>query len=143
MNGDFRELYLLSRDELLWSGDARPSILDSDGDQPRRDDQAVQGLRKRMCYELTLATSALYWTARYLAYARLVHLHLSGGRSNLDEADQEGLDRLIAEVDTDGRDRSALSGLARREEQARYARHLAGDFVVPEAAPEDACPEPK
>ena len=60
--------------ELLWSGDARPSILDSDGNQPRRDDQAVQGLRKRMCYELTLATSALYWTARYLAYARLVQL---------------------------------------------------------------------
>jgi hypothetical protein len=98
LNGDFRELYLLSRDELLWSGDARPSILDSDGNQPRRDDQAVQGLRKRMCYELTLATSALYWTARYLAYARLVHLHLSGGGSNLDEADQEGLDRLIADV---------------------------------------------
>jgi hypothetical protein len=98
LNGDFRELYLLSRDELLWSGDARPSILDSDGNQPRRDDEAVQQLRKRMCYELTLATSALYWTARYLAYARLVHLHLSGGGSNLDEADRDGLDRLIADV---------------------------------------------
>ena len=98
LNGDFRELYLLSRDELLWSGDARPSILDSDGNQPRRDGEAVQGLRKRMCYELTLATSALYWTARYLAYARLTHLHLSGGGSNLDEADREGLDRLIADA---------------------------------------------
>ncbi|MDP9144347.1 MAG: hypothetical protein M3N43_06570 [Actinomycetota bacterium] len=98
LNGDFRELYLLSRDELPWSGDPRPSILDTDGNQPRRDDQAVQRLRKRMCYELTLATSALYWTARYLAYARLVHLHLSGGGSNLDKADRDGLDRLIADV---------------------------------------------
>jgi len=51
-----------------------------------------------MCYELTLATSALYWTARYLAYARLVHLHLSGGGSRLDPDDREGLDHLIAKV---------------------------------------------
>jgi hypothetical protein len=43
-----------------------------------------------------LATSSLYWTARYLAYARLAHLHLSGGGSRL--ADREGLDQLIAEV---------------------------------------------
>ena len=67
LSGDFRELYLLSRDEI-------PSILDSDGNQPRRDDDAVQRVRKRMCYELTFATSSLYWTARYLAYARLAHL---------------------------------------------------------------------
>lgn len=51
-----------------------------------------------MCYELTLATSSLYWTARYLASARLVHLHLSGGGSSLDTADREGLDQLIVDV---------------------------------------------
>jgi hypothetical protein len=33
-----------------------------------------------------------------LACARLVHRHLSGGGSGLAPADQEGLDRLIAEV---------------------------------------------
>ena len=100
VSGDFRELYLLSRDEIPWSQetDEGPSILDSDGNQPRRDDQAVQRLRKRMCYELTLATSSLYWTARYLAYARLAHRHLSGGGSKLETADREGLDQLIAEV---------------------------------------------
>ena len=100
VSGDFRELYLLSRDEIPWSQetDEGPSILDSDGNQPRRDDEAVQRLRKRMCYELTLATSSLYWTARYLAYARLAHRHLSGGGSNLETADREGLDQLIAEV---------------------------------------------
>ena len=100
LSGDFRELYLLSRDEIPWSQekDEGPSVLDSDGNQPRRDEEAVQGLRKRMCYELTLATSSLYWTARYLACARLVHLHLSGGGSSLDTADREGLDRLIADV---------------------------------------------
>jgi hypothetical protein len=90
LSGDFRELYLLSRDEI-------PDLLLSDGNQPRRSDQDVQRLRKRMCYELTFATSALYRTARYLAYARLVHLHLSGG-SSLDTADREGLDQLIADV---------------------------------------------
>jgi hypothetical protein len=36
------------------------------GSPSRRDDEVVQRLRKRMCYELTLATSSLYWTARYL-----------------------------------------------------------------------------
>jgi hypothetical protein len=91
--GDFRELYLLSRDEI-------PDLLASDGNQPRRNDQGVQWLRKRMCYELTFATSSLYRTARYLAYARLVHLHLSGGGSSLEAADREGLDRLIADVGT-------------------------------------------
>jgi hypothetical protein len=73
--------------------------LDSDANQPRRDDEAVQRLRRRMSYELTFATSALYRTARYLAYARLVHLHLSGGGSSLEPADREGLDRLITEVE--------------------------------------------
>ncbi len=100
MSGDFRELYLLSRDEIPWNQDKDegPSILDSDANQPRRDDEAVQRLRKRMCYELNFATSSLYWTARYLAYARLVHLHVSGGGSRLDPADREGLDQLIAAV---------------------------------------------
>jgi hypothetical protein len=91
LSGDFRELYLLSRDQI-------PNLLESDGNQPRRHDEVVQRLRKRMSYELTLATSSLYWTARYLAYARLVHLHLSGGGSRLDPADREGLDQLIANV---------------------------------------------
>jgi hypothetical protein len=58
----------------------------------------VQHLRKRMCYELNFATSSLYRTARYLAQARLVHQHLSGGGSSLAPADQEGLDRLVADV---------------------------------------------
>jgi hypothetical protein len=67
-----QQLYLLSPEEI-------PDLLASDGDQPRRDDRAVQRLRKRMCYELNFATSSLYRTARYLACARLVHRHLSGG----------------------------------------------------------------
>jgi hypothetical protein len=101
LSGDFRELYLLSRDELLpdpLRPDELPSILDSDANQPRRDDAAVQRLRKRMCYELTFATTALYRTARYLAYARLAHLHLSGGGSTLESDDRKGLDQLIAAV---------------------------------------------
>ena len=100
LSGDFRELYLLSRDEIPWNQDKDegPSILDSDANQPRRDGEAVQRLRKRMCYELNFATSSLYRTARYLAYARLVHLHLSGGGLSLEPADRERLDRLIADV---------------------------------------------
>jgi hypothetical protein len=70
-----------------------------------------------MCYELTLATSSLYWTARYLASARLVHLHLSGGGSSLDTPDREGLDQLIADVGPGSRDRaeqeSSLSSRSR------------------------------
>jgi hypothetical protein len=56
--------------------EARLSELAADGNEPRRDDRAVQLLRKRMCYELNFATSSLYRTARYLAQARLVHQHL-------------------------------------------------------------------
>jgi hypothetical protein len=93
----FREVYLLRPDELP---DQDGALLAADGDQPRRDDRAVQHLRKRMCYELNFATSSLYRTARYLAHARLVHQHLSGGASSLAPVDQEGLDRLIAEVGT-------------------------------------------
>jgi hypothetical protein len=93
ISGDLRELYLLRRDHI-------PSLLDSDGNQPRRDDADVQRLRKRMCYELNLATSSLYWTARYLAHARLVQLHLSGGGSSLLPPVREELDRLIADVGT-------------------------------------------
>jgi hypothetical protein len=91
LSGDFRELYLLSRNEIA-------SLSDSDGNQPRRNDETVQRLRKRMCCELTFATSTLYRTARYLAYARLAHLHLSGGGSNLAPADRKGLDQLIDDV---------------------------------------------
>jgi hypothetical protein len=46
LSGDFRELYLLSRDELLpdpLRPDELPSILGSDANQPRRDDAAVNG----------------------------------------------------------------------------------------------------
>lgn len=91
LSGDFRELYLLRPDEI-------PDLLASDGNRPRLDDDAVQRLRKRMCYELNFATSSLYRTARYLAYARLAHLHLGGGGSSLAPADRESLDRLITEV---------------------------------------------
>jgi hypothetical protein len=91
LSRDFRELYLLSPEEIS-------DLLASDGDQPRREDWVVQRLRKRMCYELNFATSSLYRTGRYLACARLVHRHLSGGGSTLSPADQEGLDRLIADV---------------------------------------------
>jgi hypothetical protein len=97
LSRDFRELYLLRPDELP---DQDGALLAADGDQPRRDDRAVQHLRKRMCYELNFATSSLYRTARYLARASMVHQHLSGGGSSLAPADQEGLDRLIAEVGT-------------------------------------------
>jgi hypothetical protein len=93
LSGDFRELYLLRRDEI-------PNLLDSDGNQPRRDGEAVQRLRKRMCYELNFAASSLYRTARYLAYARQARLHLNGG-SSLDPADRKGLDQLIADVGTE------------------------------------------
>jgi hypothetical protein len=95
LSRDFRELYLLRPDELP---DRDGALLSADGNEPRRNDRAVQGLRKRMCYELNFATSSLYRTARYLAQARLVHQHLSGGGSILAAADGEGLDRLIAEV---------------------------------------------
>jgi hypothetical protein len=53
LSRDFRELYLLSPEEI-------PDLLASDGDQPRRDDRVVQRLRKRMCYEFNFATSSLY-----------------------------------------------------------------------------------
>ena len=97
--GDFRELFLLRPDQI--PEDA--SVLDSDGNDVRRDPRAVQQLRRRMCYQLNLATSMLYRTARYLAQARLVQGHLAAG-SSLAPDDQDALDRQLAAV------RDALSG---------------------------------
>src|SRR5512132_2209092 len=86
LSRDFRELYLLRPDELP---DRDNALLEADGNEPRRHDEPVQRLRKRMCYELNFATSSLYRTARYLAQARLVRQHLGGGGSSLAAADQE------------------------------------------------------
>lgn len=97
--GDFRELYLLRRDEIP----GNPSLLDTDGNEPRDDQQAVQRLRRRMCYQLNLATSILYRTARYLAQAGLVHRHLGNG-SKLAPSDQGELAAMITRV------RAALAG---------------------------------
>lgn len=76
LSGDFRELYLLSPDEI-------PDLYNADPNSPRRDQQAVQRLRTRMCRELNFATSSLYKTARYVALAVLVRQVLEEGRSNL------------------------------------------------------------
>ena len=91
LSGDFRELYTLSSDEIV-------GLLEINPNEPRRDGKKVERLRRRMCYELTFATTALYRTARYLAYARLAHLHLSGGGSTLEDDDRKCLDQLIADV---------------------------------------------
>jgi hypothetical protein len=79
LSGDFRELYLLSNAEIH-------SVYDfqrADPNQPRRDPDAVQRLRTRMCRELNFATSSLYQTARYLALAGLVGQVLEEGRTSL------------------------------------------------------------
>jgi hypothetical protein len=54
LSRDFRELYLLRPDELP---DRDGALLSADDNEPRRNDRAVQDLRKRMCYELNFATS--------------------------------------------------------------------------------------
>ena len=91
LSGDFRELYTLSPDEIV-------GLLEMNANEPRRNGKTVEKLRRRMCNELTFATTALYRTARYLAYARLAHLHLSGGGSTLEDDDRKCLDQSIADV---------------------------------------------
>ncbi len=76
LSRDFRELYLLSPDPIR-------DLYGSDPNQPRRDDQAVQRLRTRMCRELNFATSSIYRAARYLAWAQANRILLEEGRSRL------------------------------------------------------------
>jgi hypothetical protein len=54
-----------------------------DPNQPRRDDQAVQQLRTRMCRELNFATTSVYRAARFLASAQLTRRLLDEGRAGL------------------------------------------------------------
>src|SRR5262245_55787081 len=61
LSADFRELYMLSRDEL--------DLEASDANIPRANTNAVQKLRTRMAHHLNYAASSLYLTATYLGCA--------------------------------------------------------------------------
>jgi hypothetical protein len=56
LSADFRELYLMRRDEVT-------NLQNTDPDAPRKDKDQVQNMRSRMCHELTFAESCLYITA--------------------------------------------------------------------------------
>ena len=62
LSGDFRELYVLSRDEIS-------NLQDCDPVKPRKDAGQVENIRSRVCHELTFAESSLYITAAYLGHS--------------------------------------------------------------------------
>jgi len=64
LSADFRELYLLSREETDLEG--------SDANAPRANSNTVQKVRTRMAHYLTYAASSLYLTATYLGCAERV-----------------------------------------------------------------------
>lgn len=78
MSADFRELYILSRAPITDLYDPG-----TDPNQPRRDDQAVQRLRTRMCRELNFATTSVYRAARFLALAQATRRLADEGRTSL------------------------------------------------------------
>lgn len=89
LSADFRELYMLSRDLV--------DLETSDGNVPRQAPKAVQGLRTRMAHHLNYAASSLYFTARYLGWARRVSRGLKEGSLVLaDNSPKEASDLLNA-----------------------------------------------
>src|SRR3954454_2461992 len=93
LSRDFRELYALSPDpiENLYGADAK---------EPRRNDQAVQRLRTRMCRELNFATSSVYRAARFLAWAQANHTLIEEGRTSLTTQSADQLQHQLADVST-------------------------------------------
>jgi hypothetical protein len=65
LSADFRELYMLSRDEI-------PNLEAVDPNAARQDSAAVQRARTRVCHQLTFAESSVYITPVYLAHAEHV-----------------------------------------------------------------------
>jgi|tagenome__1003787_1003787.scaffolds.fasta_scaffold20819332_2 hypothetical protein len=90
LSRDFRELYALSPDPI-------ENLYGADANEPRRNDQAVQRLRTRMCRELNFATSSVYRAARFLAWADVNRTLLERGHTSLPrQPAQLLLDQLAA-----------------------------------------------
>jgi hypothetical protein len=99
VSADFRELYILSRDpiepiEKLYEPGTDPN-------QPRRDDQAVQQLRTRMCRELNFATTSVYRAARFLALAQVTRRLLDEDRTSLPKQSAKQFGDQLAAVSKD------------------------------------------
>lgn len=62
ISADFRELYMLTRDEI-------PNLEHVNPNAARQNSDAVQRARTRVCHQLTFAESSVYITAAYLAHA--------------------------------------------------------------------------
>jgi hypothetical protein len=117
LSGDFRELYLLSRDPIknLYDPDPDP---DQDPNRRRRDDpHAVQRLRTRMCRELNFATSTVYRAARFLAWAQVNRRLLEEGRSNLPTQPAKQLRDQLAAVSKDWQGPS-VAGLPTEQQES-------------------------
>ena len=90
LSSDFRELYMLS-----------PDLVDletSDGNVPRGDPRAVQRLRTRMAHNLNYAASSLYFTARYLGWAKRVSRGLKDGSLVLADNSRREANDLLKSV---------------------------------------------
>jgi hypothetical protein len=96
LSADFRELYLLSPAPIDNLYDT-----DTDPNQPRRNDDAVQRLRTRMCRELNFATSTVYRAVCFLAWAQVTRRLLDEGRTSLPTQPAKQLGDQLAAVSED------------------------------------------
>jgi hypothetical protein len=113
LSGDFRELYTLSRDK-NWT--------QHDSNAPRKNGDAVQKVRTRMCHELNYAASSLYITAKYLGIAGQVQRNLKENLLIVSGDARNEMMRLISNV------RGSLQGRAGifREQQESIAEIVWG-----------------
>ncbi len=105
LSDDFRELYVLSTDPIENLYDPRSK---SDPNKSRRDDEAVQRLRTRMCRELNYATSTVYRAARFLALAQVTRRLLEEGRTSLPTQPAKQIRDQLAAVSRDWQRRAGL-----------------------------------
>jgi hypothetical protein len=90
LSSDFRELYMLSPDPV--------DLGTSEGNVPRGDPRAVQRLRTRMAHNLNYAASSLYFTARYLGWAKRVSRGLKDGSLVLADNSRREANDLLKSV---------------------------------------------
>jgi len=120
ISADFRELYMLRRDPI-------DNLQNCDPNAPRRNATDVQTIRSRVCHELTLAESSLYFTVVYLGHAEQVLRDLKQDRLVLPDSERVDLVRCLDAV------RLSLQGKGAgipREQQAYMGEAMWGSGSV-------------
>jgi hypothetical protein len=123
LSADFRELYMLSPDEI-------PNLEHVDANLARQDAAAVQRARTRVCHQLTFAESSVYIIAVYLAHAEHVWRALTDDALSIPAKHASHLLSLLHNVRQALQGKSGAGIFLEQQEYIGQALLLPGNAVV-------------